>query len=136
MIPIDWNPARKTLAEFAEAGLFVLGMVAAPLALLRGRPYLAVAFWGAAVLIRGVGLVRPGWLRPVYLGLVLATWPIGQVVSRVTLALLYLVAFVPLALVFRLIGRDALRRAAEPALPTYWEPYQPNRGLERYLRPF
>ena len=135
-MPIPWQPDRKTLVEFSEAGLFILGMVASPLAYYRGRPGLAIAFWVAAVLIRGVGLVRPGWLKPIFLGLTLATWPIGPVISRVALALIYFVAFTPLALLFRLIGRDALHRSADPALPTYWEPYRPNRGLERYLRPF
>ena len=36
MIPIQWKPDRKALGEFAEAGMFALGMVAAPLAYFRG----------------------------------------------------------------------------------------------------
>ena len=131
-----WHPDRKTLTEFAEAGLFVLGMLASPLAYLRGRPGLALTFWLAAVLIRLVGLVRPNWLGPVFVGSSLITWPIGWAISRLTLALIYLGAFAPLALLFRLIGRDALNRKADPALISYYESYQPDRGPERYLRPF
>jgi len=136
MIPINWTPDRKTLAEFSEAGMFFLGMVAAPLAYFRGHAGIAATFWVLAMVGRVVGLARPDWLRPVFLGLTLATWPIGWVVSRLALALLYFLVFTPIALVFRLVGRDALQRSADPNAKTYWEPYQPNRGLERYLRPF
>jgi len=136
MIPIPWKPDRRTLAEFSEAGLFALGMVAAPLAAYRGQPRLAATFWALAVATRLLGLVRPEWLRVPFLALTLATWPIGWVMSRVALALLYLIVFTPIALVFRLIGRDALHRKPDPEAPTYWEPYRPGRGLDRYLRPF
>jgi Saxitoxin biosynthesis operon protein SxtJ len=136
MIPINWTPDRKTLGEFAEAGMFALGMVAAPLAYFRGHPGVAGFFWVSAVALRLVGLVRPSWLRPIFLALTLASWPIGWVISRVALGLLYLAIFAPVALVFRLAGRDALHRKFDPAAKSYWEPYRPNRGLERYLRPF
>lgn len=136
MIPINWTPDRRILSEFSEAGMFALGMVAAPLAYFRGHPSLAAGFWLAAVALRLVGLVRPAWIRPVFLGLTLATWPIGWVVSKLALALLYFGVFTPIALAFRLAGRDALARQADPSAKTYWEPYRPNRGLERYLRPF
>jgi len=136
MIAINWTPDRKTLGQFAEAGMFFLGMVAAPLAYLRGQPRVAMVFWVLAVAGRLIGLVRPEWLKPVFLGLTLATWPIGWVVSRVALGFLYFLIFTPIALVFRLVGRDALQRSADPGAKTYWEPYQPDRGLERYLRPF
>ncbi len=136
MLPIPWNPDRKTLAEFSEAGLFALGMLATPLASYRGQPRLAATFWALAVCCRLIGLVRPAWLKLPFLALTLATWPIGWVVSRVALAFLYFLVFTPLALYFRLIGRDALRLGTEPDSPTYWETYRPNRGLDRYLRPF
>ncbi|WP_435010665.1 SxtJ family membrane protein [Tundrisphaera lichenicola] len=136
MISIPWNPDRKTLAEFSEAGMFALGMVAAPLAYFRGQPRFAVAFWCLAVIGRLIGLVRPSWLKPVFLGLTLATWPIGWVVSRVALGLLFLLVFTPMALVFRWTGRDALNRSIDREATSYWEPYRPNRGLDRYLRPF
>ena len=134
MLPINRNPDRKTLDEFAQAGMFALGMVAAPLASFRGQPRFAATLWALAVAIRLVGLARPSWLKPVFVGLTLATWPIGWVVSNAALALLYFAVFTPIALVFRMIGRDALQRPFDFRAETYWEPYRPDRGLERYLR--
>ncbi len=137
LVEINWRPDRKTLAEFSEAWLFFLGMVATPLAYFRGHPTLAAALWIAAVAGRLLGLARPEWLRPAFLGLTLLTFPIGWVVSNVVLALLYYGVFTPMALVFRLIGRDALQRRLDRDAPTYWEPYRPGEGgIGRYLRPF
>src|SRR3954447_25336040 len=136
LVPINWHPDRKTLAEFSEFAMFFLGMVGAPLAHFRGRPTLAAGCWAAAVAIRLVGAWRPLRLRPVYLGLTLATWPIGWVVSHLLLALLYYGVVTPIGLAFRLAGRDPLARRFDRDAATYWEPYDPDRGVDRYLRQF
>jgi hypothetical protein len=136
LVPIDWQPSRKTLAQFSEFALFFLGMVAAPAAYLRGRPAVAAAFWVAAVAIRLLGAWDASRLRPVYLGLSLATWPIGWVVSHLTMVVLYYGVITPIALAFRLAGRDPLARRFDPDAATYWEPYNPDRGMDRYLKQF
>lgn len=136
LVPINWHPDRKTLGEFSELAMFFLGMVASPLAYLRGRPALAAALWIAAVACRLLGAWRPMRLRPVFLGLTLATWPIGWLVSHLTLALLYYGVITPIGLVLRLTGRDPMTRRFDRNAPTYWEPYNPDRGMDRYLRQF
>jgi hypothetical protein len=136
LIDINWKPDKKTLIEFSEFGMFFLGMVASPLAYFRGHPALAMIFWILAVVGRLLGVWRPEWLKPAFIGLTIAAWPIGWVVSNLTLALLYYGVFTPVSLVFRLIGRDPLNRMFDRQAPTYWEPYNPDQGLERYLRQF
>src|SRR5262245_53530158 len=136
LVAINWKPDRKMLAEFSEFGLFFLGMVAAPLAYFRGHPILAATFWVLAVVLRLVGVWKPEWLRFAFVGLSLAAFPIGWVVSNLAVALLYYGIFTPVALVFRLIGRDALNREFDREATTYWEPYNPDQGMERYLRQF
>jgi hypothetical protein len=133
---INWKPDRKTLAEFSEIGMFVFGMLLAPVALWKGRALLAAALWSLGVTLRLVGWVRPGWLRPVFVGMSLAAWPIGWLVSHTALALMYFLVFTPLALVFRLIGRDALHRRLDRSRSSYWEPYNPHHALRRYLRQY
>lgn len=136
MIPINWNPDRSTLRGFSEAWLFFLGMVAAPLSMFRDRPILAAVFWILAVLGRLIGWVRPFWLKPVYLGLTLATRPIGWIISHLVLALVYYGVVTPIGLALRLAGYDPLHRRFDQDAETYWEPYEPDHGPERYLRPF
>ena len=133
---VDRNPSKRKLGEFSEFGMFALGMVAAPLAAFRGQSALAVGFWATAVALRWIGWARPGWLRPAFVGLSIAAFPIGWAVSNLVLVLLYYGVVTPIALVFRLIGRDALNRRLEPESATYWEPYDTDRDPERYLRTF
>lgn len=136
LVPINWRPDRKTLADFSEAWMFFLGMVAAPLMFNRGHPRLAAACWILAVAGRLVGLVRPMLLNSVFVGLTLATWPIGWAISSLTLALLFYVVLTPIGLIFKLIGRDALKRRLDRAAPTYWEAYTPDHSPEAYLQQF
>lgn len=136
LVKINWQPPEKVLREFSEFWLFFLGMVFAPLSWWRGHDTAAVAFWIAAVIGRLVGVWRPGWLKPVFLGLTLVTFPIGWVISHAALAAIYFGIFTPVALVFRLIGRDALERRLDRSATSYWEAYNPNRGAARYFRQF
>jgi hypothetical protein len=136
LVEINWNPDRKTLAEFSEFGMFFLGMVAAPMAYFKGQPAVAAAFWAAAVAGRLLGAMKPEWLKPVFVGLVVATWPVGWVVSHLALGLLFYGVITPIGLVMRLLGRDPMTRRFDRSAATYWEAYNPDRGMSRYLRQF
>ena len=62
-------------------------------------------------------------------------FPIGWTVSKVVLgAMLYLV-FTPVALLFRLMRRDALKLRPRQAA-SYWEPKGTAKSGEEYLRQF
>lgn len=136
LVSINWNPDRKTLAEFSEFGMFFLGMVAAPMAYFKDRPTVAALFWVAAVAGRVVGVAKPEWLKPVFVGLMVATWPIGWVVSHVALGLLFYGVITPIGLIMRAMGRDPMARRFDRSATTYWESYNPDRGMGRYLRQF
>jgi len=62
-----------------------------------------------------------------------ATWPIKLFVSRVLLMLLFWGIVTPIALVFRLRGRDVLRRGRQ-ARETHWESGPPPAAPDRYFR--
>jgi len=136
VVKINWNPDEKILGQFSEFGMFFLGLVAAPLALYRDHTTVAIVLWATAILLRLVSLTKLAWIRPVFIGLSVITWPIGWVVSHVALAIVYYGVFTPLALFFWLIGRDALNRKFDPDAESYWEPYNPDQGPARYLRQF
>jgi Saxitoxin biosynthesis operon protein SxtJ len=136
MHKLNLNPSDKTLKEFAEFGTFILGLIAAPWMIYRGHTTLAVVFWAAAVVLRILAFVGPRWVKWPYIGLSIVTWPIGFVVSHLALAAIYYLVFTPVALFFRLMGRDALNRKFDRRADSYWEEYNPDRGPERYLKQF
>jgi hypothetical protein len=92
-------------------------------------------------------LGQPGWAvaaLPVALaGLLALTLPrawmrvghaVGRVVTAVLLALVFVLVVCPLALVMRLVGRDALRLRGRSE--SYWEPKAPPRGARSYFDAF
>ncbi len=133
---INWKPDSKQLSQFSEFGMFILGLLAAPLMIYQGHMQVATGLWLAAIALRLVGLAKPEWLHWPFVVLTVVTWPIGWVISHAALALIYYGVFTPMALVFRLIGRDALERKLDPQAASYWEAYNPDRGAARYLRQF
>jgi multisubunit Na+/H+ antiporter MnhG subunit len=133
---LNLKPSDKILKQFAEFGMFILGLVAAPWLLYRGHATTAVVLWAVAIVLRVLAFVNPQWVKWPFIALGVVTWPIGFVISHAALAIVYYFIFTPLALVFRLIGRDALKREIDPQASSYWEEYNPNRGTARYLRQF
>ena len=92
---------------------------------------------GAIALVMGLlGLVAPALLRPIYVGWMVLAFPIGWTISLFTLAIMYYGLFTPLALIFRLLGRDPLDRRFEPAAETYWTPKATPTDPRRYFKQF
>jgi len=114
------RPSTRTLRQFAALFLIVF-TIAAGLRVWRGDTgTLTIALAVAGLTVGLVGLVRPDAIRYVYTGWMIAAFPIGWTISRVIVTLLFYVVFTPFALVFRLLGRDALRLRRGPTVTTYW----------------
>ena len=79
-------------------------------------------------------LVYPRVLKYPFIALCLLSLPFGILVGEVVLLLSFVTIFVPLALVFRLLGRDALDRAIDSKATTYWQPKAAPAGPASYLR--
>lgn len=133
---IPFDPPRATLRQFAGLWLACFGGLALWQGLVRGQAGLAWLCAGLALTIGPLGLMRPGWLRPIYVGWMILAFPIGWTVSQVLLALMFFGLFTPIALVFRLLGRDALHRERRPGVGSYWTPKPAPAGPRSYFRQF
>jgi hypothetical protein len=127
----------KTLRQFACIGLIVFGGLFAFSYYRHGGKPSAVA-WIAVLLsvLFGIpGLIFPALIRPVYIGLLTITRPIGHVVSIVMLGVIYFGLITPLAILFRLIRRDNLvRRRA--SVDSYWTSKPEPSDVRSYLRQY
>ena len=136
MLKLDLNPPRKTLIQFGWIALFGFGLFAG----------LARWKWGAAdwlfYSLLGLGLVMAACaalgmtraIRPVFIAMVMLAIPIGFVVTHVLLAAIYYVLFTPVAVFFRLTGRDPLHRAWDANAKSYWNVRQRQRSPASYFR--
>jgi hypothetical protein len=128
---------ERTLRQFAGLCLAIFGGLFA-LSWYRHQHAPNLAGWIAgamAMLIGMLGLIRPNAIRPVYLGAMALTKPIGHVVGLALLAVVYYGMLMPLALAFRLAGRDGLgryRRRGE----SYWVDHVPTVDVRLYLRQY
>jgi hypothetical protein len=68
----------------------------------------------------GLGLVAPAALRPVYRAWMTGALVMGFVMTRVILTAAFVLVFVPVGLLFRLLRRDVLHQRPDPSAPTYW----------------
>jgi hypothetical protein len=82
-----------------------------------------------------VGLVFPRLVRPIFVGWMIAAFPIGWTVGRISLALLFFIVFTPVSLLFRLRGRDALA-LRRPARESHWVPLPRAVAAGRYLKQY
>jgi hypothetical protein len=133
---IQFHPPRATLRQFAWLWLVFFGALAIWQGIVRGNATGAVVFAVLALTVGPVGLARPEWLRPIYVGWMVVAFPIGWTISLLMLALLFYGLFTPLGLMLRLTGRDPLKRARHPEIETYWSPKAMPTSMRNYLRQF
>jgi hypothetical protein len=117
LIEVQWDPTQRQLRQFGVICLFALPLIA--------------WIWGARTqtigILAGIGLalavlgyVLPALVKPVFVGLTLITLPIGLVIGEIAMLLIYFGMFLPLSLMFRLVGRDALQVKTNRSASTYW----------------
>jgi hypothetical protein len=123
------------LRQFAGLSLVVFGGLAA-WRLWHGQTDLWTYVLGiVAVLVGVTGLIAPAMVRPVYTGWMIVAFPIGWTVSKIALGLMFFLVFMPVGLVFRMTGRDALR-LKRTAGGSYWLAKPATRSGDEYLRQF
>lgn len=133
LLEINLQPSNRQLRQFG-----LLSLVLIPLIAWLWTANLTVLAWatGAGLILCGLGLWRPTFLKPVFLSLIILTLPIGLVVGELAMLLIYFGLFLPMAIVFRIMGRDTLQRKPTPEKNTFWQPRPRPAGSRSYFRQF
>jgi hypothetical protein len=137
LIEINWHPGSKELRNFGVISLIASALIALLLYILKGLgiQWTTIIFAiGFIIFLSSVISLR--LTRMIYLGLILVTLPIGLAVSFTLLAAFYFLLLTPLGFVFRLMGRDPLRRKYDSTADSYWLTRQPPDKLDRYFHQF
>jgi hypothetical protein len=131
---IPRNPSRSMLRQFA--GLWLLFFGGLGCRHLLGQDPMAGWLLLALALGAGIpGLIRPQLLRPVFVGWVIAVFPVGWLISRLVLGVIFYGVFTPLGLWFRFKRRDALR-LRRGAAASHWMPKPTPASVASYYRQF
>jgi len=136
MVHIDWNPDTKALRKFGLVVLVGCGVIGLVFQFWFVRELAAKVIYvvGAVIGLTGLSgtkLGLPGYW--IWMGFALV---LGNIMSRVLLAIIYYGLFTPMGLGMRLFGRDSLRLKKCPA-ETYWvEMEPPAKVAAKYERQF
>jgi len=136
---VQWSevikpPPPKMLRQFAGLFLvFFLGL--AGWRAWRGQAdQWALALAALAIAVGVLGLVRPSAVRFIYTAWMVVAFPIGWTVSRVALAIVFFAVITPVALFFKVTGRDELRLRKDRAPASYWKPKPGPENVREYFR--
>lgn len=133
---VDIAPSLRKLRQFAAIWLLFFGTLAVWQGFVRNHAIAAIVLGMLAVTVGPLGLIRPRAIRWVYVGWTIATFPIGWVISNVILGVMFYGIFAPVAVLFRVLGRDVLARRRPPRMDTFWTPKPSARDARDYLRQF
>lgn len=130
----DEGPAigDRLLRQFAGLWLAFFGGLAIYNGVWAGRTTAAAVMGTIAILFGFAGLVKPGSIAWLFrLAMAIAT-PIGLVISTLLLAIIFYVVITPIALLFRVFGRDALARRLESGRQSHWVEREPVTDPRQY----
>jgi hypothetical protein len=133
---VDLRPSRSKLRQFGGLCVAVFGALALWRWLAHDQTFAATVLALVAATCGVLGLLAPRLLWPMFVGLSIVAFPIGWLVSRAILLLLFGVMITPAALIFRGRGRDALALRRNRNTQSYWEAKSSPRDVGGYFRQY
>jgi hypothetical protein len=135
MMEINWNPSLKELRQFGFLCVAFFGGLAAwhgyHKGLTTGVEILAVVAAAGGIL----GAVAPGLLKWIYVGWIVAVFPIGWTISHLLLGFIYFAVLTPIGALIRMLGHDPMNRKIDRDATTYWSVHD-QAPVARYFRQF
>jgi len=135
MMEVQWYPSSRELRVFAVLWIAAFGILGA-LSARSDSPRAAAVLWIVGAVAGLAGLVRPSMVRLLYVIWMGLAFPIGFVISNLTLLAVYYLVLTPVGLIQRLRGWDPLARRFDRAPASYWEPRRPSGSAARYFRQY
>jgi hypothetical protein len=126
---VDLNPDDGKLRQFGAISACLLGTLAV-WRWWQGRTWIVIAALGVLCMI---ALIRPRLGRWIYVATAIAAFPMGWCTSRILLAVVFYGVFTPMAILFRIIGRDPLHRRSAML---HWRSKAISNEPSRYLETF
>jgi Saxitoxin biosynthesis operon protein SxtJ len=131
-----FNPAKRVLRQFGALWIVFFAALAARQEFHHHAHLAAIVLAVLAVTVGPLGIAWPAAIKPVFVGWMALAYPIGWLVSRIVLGIIFYGLFTPLAWIFRIMGRDALALKPKPAAASYWHEKPAATDQAQYLHQF
>jgi len=137
LISINRNPSRTELRQFACIWCPAFCALAGFLIYRKtGLAPLVWSLWSVATAMELAGLIAPKIVKPIFVGLMFATFPIGWVVSHILLMVAFYLILTPIGLLMRLFGHDSMQRKFDRSRQSYWIARPPTADAKRYFKQY
>lgn len=136
MLSINWSPPTKQLKSFAALWfpLFFL-FLGTILAINLNAWSETKIVWAFCFGISFLGYFLPSLIRPLFVGLLVITFPIGWIVSHLFLLLIFYLVITPLGFVMKIKKHDPLNLKM-PKEPSMWKEIEAIKDPSRYLKQY
>jgi hypothetical protein len=108
----------------------VMALLVIVLSFLLYRPVFPIVL-AIAVLALIACAVRPRWFRGFYRGGMTVSFHIGQVMGKILLTILFLLAVTPMGLLLRMLGKDLLQLKRPSSASSYWRAAKTSNQFDR-----
>lgn len=136
LVKIDRNPPQKVLKQFGLV-LPILGLIIGGILVLKwGAWNIAVPLFAVLAVVGIIGWFVPRLMKPIFVGWLIATFPIAWVISHTILLLTFYGVIFPIGLLLKAMGKDPLERKWQPQEKSYWKPHKQPDNRSRYFRQF
>jgi len=130
------QPTPKALRQFSGAWVVFFLALGARQYFGRGHHQWGLALGVIGLVIGGLGLIKPGAVRWVFVASMVLAFPIGWLISQIMLALMFYGLMTPIGLFFRLRGRDLLSRKPARDRTSFWIPKPMPQDVRSYFRQY
>ena len=139
MIKLDTNPSDTQLSQFGWISLLGFPLIGFVISNSFLERWDSTFFWvmvavGAVTWL--ASLVNPKLIKPVFLGMMIIALPIGMVISFVLVGAIFYLMVTPVALLFKLIGRDSMNRKLDRSAKSYWHVREEHPDAASYLKQY
>jgi hypothetical protein len=119
MIPkINWHPSRQEITQFGRVILVGFGLIGL-LFFLRHKATVAGVMWGVAAFVWLLSITLPQLAKGFYWIWMGFGFVMGSIMSVVVMTVIFFGILTPVAILFKLLKRDALRRRPQSG-ESYW----------------
>ncbi len=119
-LPTEPRDLRKFSLTVGAAFVVLWAVFAYALPYLFGKGKDLAVLWQIGVVLAVVGTLLPAVVKPIYYAWMTMALALGFVMTRVLLTIFFFLVMTPVALVFKLIGKDPLHRKLDREAESYW----------------
>ena len=136
IIEINTTPTPRDLSWFGIVVLAFFGLVGLMAWRWTGTFSVSFYLWTLAAVLVSAYYAIPTLQRPMFVGWMYATYPLGWVMSHLLMAVVFFGVLTPTGLLMRAVRRDTMDRTFDRNARTYWKRRAQVKDPARYFRQF